>query len=228
MTTSAIRTSGLGKSDHVCINFRLKCSSTPNIRKEPTFNFSKGDYGRVRHLLNEIDWEALLGNLSTDQAWKLFCTELNKIIQVCIPKSIVKSKRKHPYINAKVFKLKYQKDRLWKKYSNSGDSLDYLRYTQKRNEIRNLTRSLRLNYESNIASNLRNNPKRFWTYVKSKTKVRYSIPTLKSLDNNEAITDNEKAAMLNSFFSSVFTKEDLNNFRHINNHQYTIQLIYYH
>ena len=45
-----------------------------------------------------------------------------------------------------------------------------------------------LNYESNIASNLRNNPKRFWTYVKSKTKVRYSIPTLKFLDNNEAIT----------------------------------------
>ena len=115
----------------------------------------------------------------------------------------------------------YQKDRLWKKYSNSGDSLDYLRYTQKRNEIRNLTRLLRLNYESNIASNLRNNPKRFWTYVKSKTKVRSSIPTLKSLDNNEAITDNEKAAMLNSFFSSVFPKQDLNNFPHINSHQFT-------
>ena len=74
-----------------------------------------------------------------------------------------------------------------------------------------------------IASNLRNNPKRFWSYVKSKTKVRYSIPTLKFLDNNEAITDNEKAAMLNSFFSSVFTKEfeDLNNFPHTNSHQYT-------
>ena len=150
-------------------------------------------------------------------------TELHRIIQICIPKTIVKSKRKHPYITAKVLKLKYQKDKLWKKYSFSGDSLDYLRYTQKRNEIRNLTRSLRLNYESNIASSLRNNLKRFWTYVKSKTKIESSIPTLKSSDN-EATTDNDKAAMLNSFFSSVFTNEDLDNLPHINSHQYSVPL----
>ena len=37
----------------------------------------------------------------------------------------VKSKRKHPYINAKVFKLSLvSKDKLWKKYSFSGDSLE--------------------------------------------------------------------------------------------------------
>ena len=91
------------------------------------------------------NWESLLDNLSTEEAWNLFSNELNKIIQICIPKSVVKPKTKHPYITAKVLKLKYQKDRLWKKYSNSGDSLDYLRYAQKRNAIRNLTRLLRLN-----------------------------------------------------------------------------------
>ena len=51
--------SGLGKSDHVCINFRLKCSSVHNVTKQPTFNFSKGDYDRVRLLLNKINWEVL-------------------------------------------------------------------------------------------------------------------------------------------------------------------------
>ena len=141
----------LDKGDHVCITFKLNCCTSQkttyhNVRKQPTLNFSKGEYERVRHLLNEINWVTLLGNLNTDESWKTFCTELNRIIQISIPKTIVKSKRKHPYITAKVLKLKYQKDKLWKKYSFSGDSLDYLRYTQKRNEIRNLTHSLRLNY----------------------------------------------------------------------------------
>ena len=30
---------GLGMSDHVCINFRLKYSSVHNVTKQPTFNF---------------------------------------------------------------------------------------------------------------------------------------------------------------------------------------------
>ena len=79
-------------------------------------------------------------------------------------------------------------------------------------------------YESNIASSLRNNPKRFWSYVKSKTKIESSIPALKSSDNNEATTDNDTAAMLNYFFSSVFTNEDLDNLPHINSHQYSVPL----
>ena len=121
-----------------------------------------------------------MSNLNTDESWKVFCTEFNRIIQVCIPKTTIRSKRKPPYIAAKVFKLKNQKDRLWKKYSFSGDTLDYLRYTQKRNEIRELTHSLRVNYERNITNCLKSNPRRFWTHVKSKTKIKSSIPTLES------------------------------------------------
>ena len=42
----------------------------------------------------------------------------------------------------------------------------------------------RLNYENNIASRLRNNPKRFWTYVKSKTKIKSSIPDQSTKPSN--------------------------------------------
>ena len=70
----------LGKGDHVCITFKLNCCTSQkttyhNVRKQPTLNFSKGDYERVRHLLNDINWVTLLGNLNTDESWKAFCTE---------------------------------------------------------------------------------------------------------------------------------------------------------
>lgn len=62
----------------MCINFTMKFSSVYYVRKQPTLNFSKGGYERVRYLLNEINWEALLGNLSSDESWNVFCAELNK------------------------------------------------------------------------------------------------------------------------------------------------------
>jgi hypothetical protein len=54
------------------------------------------------------------------------------------------------------------------------------------------------------------NPKKFWSYVQSKTKTRTSIPDLYIDSDKKAVTssDSEKANVLADFFSSVFTEED--------------------
>ena len=49
-----------------------------------------------------------------------------------------------------------------------------------------------------------NNPKRFWSFIKSKTKSR-SIPTEVSLDDQKASSSTDKAQLFNNFFASVFT-----------------------
>jgi len=97
---------------------------------------------------------------------------------------------------------------LWRKYSYTQNFDDYLRFAQKRNLIRRLTRQLRVDYEAGIAKSIRHNPKCFWNYVQSKIRVKPSIPNLNSCDGAVS-TDNNKAIILNSFFTSVFTREDL-------------------
>lgn len=53
--------------------------------------------------------------------------------------------------------------------------------------------------------------RKYTKYVKSKTKNKTTVGPLVTQDK-KIITDNkEMAEMLNQFFSSVFTKEDLNN-----------------
>ena len=52
-------------------------------------------------------------------------------------------------------------------------------------------------------------PKKFWSYVKSKTKVRNKIPTLKRPDGSSAVGAKEKAEALNDFFCTMFTDENL-------------------
>ena len=72
-----------------------------------------------------------------------------------------------------------------------------------------MTRTLRIQFEYNVAQDVKNSPKKFWSYVKSKTKVRSKIPNLRKADGTEATTMIAKAETLNKFFSSIFTTEIL-------------------
>ena len=53
------------------------------------------------------------------------------------------------------------------------------------------------------------NPKAFFNYARSKMKTRTGISDLEYPDGRMAHTDVEKAELLNTFFSDVFTEEDL-------------------
>ena len=63
-------------------------------------------------------------------------------------------------------------------------------------------------FERSIAMQSKDNPKKFWSYVRSKTKTKSDIPELKIPgSNNKASSDGEKAQILADYFSSVFTLE---------------------
>ena len=81
-------------------------------------------------------------------------------------------------------------------------------YCQARNELQNLTRSLRKTYECSLASNRKVDIKHFWKYVNSHLKVCLSISSLCCDDNSVTYSDFEKCELFNNFFSSVFTSED--------------------
>ena len=69
--------------------------------------------------------------------------------------------------------------------------LDYIRFTQKHNLLRSLTRSLRLNFENQLAKNVKTNPKYFWDYVNSKIKAKTGIATLMSSNGEKSSSISE-------------------------------------
>ena len=107
-------------------------------------------------------------------------------------------------------RLKNKKARLWKRYIITNNQYDRGIYTRTNNELRRMTRRLRIDFEQNIALNVKEKPKHFWKYAKSRIKNKQSIPTLEKPDGSKAITPKEKANSLNQFFCSVFTRERLN------------------
>ena len=59
-----------------------------------------------------------------------------------------------------------------------------------------------------LASNVKTDPKSFYAYVRSKSKT--SVGPLKNDDSVLISDDLQMIEMLNSYFGSVFTKENLN------------------
>ena len=127
-----------------------------------------------------------------------------------VPKKILGKKRKSIYLSQETIKLKDKKAKLWTRYKNTKGNYDLMLYKRAKNKLRSLTRTQRITFERKLANDVKKEPKKFWAYVKSRTKSRSKIPCLRTKETN-ASTAEEKAEALNEFFSSVFTNENLDN-----------------
>ena len=197
---------GLGSSDHIILRFSLAYQTERRGPPPVSHNFNKGDYELLRLTLGEVDW-SMMHDSDVPQAYSLFKNTLQEAIDKCIPKTGPKP-RKNLYVTKEVMKLKRRKKSLWNKYIRSSDPLDYAQYCTCRNKLRKLTRKLRTEFEQRISRELKTNPKVFWKYTNSRLKTKSGIEDLKDGRGHLCTDDLGKATMLNSFFSSVFTKED--------------------
>jgi len=84
-----------------------------------------------------------------------------------------------------------------------------LKYKALRNKIQNETRKIQQLEQSEVANNCTLNPKRFWSYLRSKSHMVTSIGDIKVKLNDQDIVienDDKKAQIFNDYFSSVFTE----------------------
>ena len=70
---------------------------------------------------------------------------------------------------------------------------DFLNYKIARNLASEGVRNAKRKFEKNLASAIKKNPKCFWKYVRSKTKVKTGINDLECEDGSFARRDKDKA-----------------------------------
>ena len=143
--------------------------------------------------------------------YSCFETTLMDSMMGCVPEKCKRKKKKNIYLTNEAIRMKDRKNKIWRRYKKSGLNYDLTRYRHLKNQLRALTRRLRYNFESDIARDAKYSPKKFWSYVKSRTKTRSRIPVLRRGDGTLASSSIEKAETLNEFFSSVFTDEKVDN-----------------
>jgi len=117
---------------------------------------------------------------------------------------------KNIYINhdSEAIHLKNKKNKLWKRYTTTRSPSDHHKFCLARNYLRNLTRKLRYDFEKDLTSIIKTNPKRFWQYTKSRLNTNISINDIHGPDDVFVNNDLDKAKLFNNYFCSVFTNED--------------------
>ena len=101
------------------------------------------------------------------------------------------------------------KQTMWRVYRHTRKDEDYANYKEALNlattEIRKYTRT----FENKLAGYITNTSKNFYAYVRSIQKVRDKVEPLEN-NKGDIISDGfQIAKVLNEYFSSVFTTEDI-------------------
>ena len=203
----------LGKSHHQSIVFQYVCKTSDLDDKRQRFIYDKGNYTEMRQDFEKLNFTSKIENLKVQEAWDLFSEKIELLCKKHIPmsgKNNRKTKRKPLWMNEKAMAKVKKKQSAYKRYLETKEGQEYLIYAKARNQAKWECKKAMKEYEREIAKSAKKNPKRFYAYAKSKLNTNHAIPDLVN-ENNEKISDDaDKADLLNKFFCSVFTNENLN------------------
>jgi len=108
-------------------------------------------------------------------------------------------------LDEKKRKLIEERKKAWKKSKDRPSYVNQARYKKMRNEVTKEIREAKISFEYKLAENIKEDPKTCYAYVRSKSKSRCEIGSVKWKDI--LVEDDEgKAEVFNEYFVSVFTR----------------------
>lgn len=204
-------TEPIGSSHHSTLLYNLNCDFEPTAKSRTITKPHKGDFEGFRQFVNNHEWN-IDESSTVHEIWEELSQVINDGSTKFIPTvTLVPGRKAKPlYMNASAHAKVKAKSAAYKRWINSPHGEEWQEYCKARNAARKATRKAQREFERNLAKRCKTNPKEFYKFVNSRTKSRSTIPELQ-LEDTTAITDREKAQLLNKQFASVFTRDAQDN-----------------
>lgn len=184
----------------------LVCVKSSEVSIRATYNFKKADFLIILQLLACLSWNNLDHFVTVNDALSHFYDIIFAVISDCVP--LVKynaSKFPHWY-NSELITLVKEKEKARKRFINCGRdkcSDAYKSFCALRAEVKNMQKKCHTDYVHQVGNDIKDNPKRFWSYVNSQ-KNGSSLPKVMIYDNNQFSTLNDIVKAFCQYFESVF------------------------
>ncbi len=201
----------LGKSDHNIITWEFVTCVAFKENKIKVPDFRKADFNKFRKLLSNVEWTKMFREKSVNQIWEMFKSILIEGMSNCIPYRQLRRKDRPKWLNREIQSLTKLKAEKWKELREAGitegGQFDNFKLLEKK--VHKVIRKSKASFEENMANKIKENPKNFFSYIRAKNKGKEGIGPLKNDSGKVVSSYKEMAVLLNDFFSSVFTIEDL-------------------
>lgn len=198
----------IANGDHNVLSWDL-CCKTPNKSKNKiVYDYNKGNYCEINNCLIQTDWSMILG-IEVEQMWDKFLTYILQLRDKYIPlKRNNNDGIKRPlWLTNKVLKVIKKKKRLWKKSKESGNLEDMELFKKARIQVITEVKAAKAHFEHKLAENIKEDPKSFYAYARSKQCTKENIGMMLKDNNNKTTDKQEICNILNEYFTSTFTSE---------------------
>ena len=202
-----------GMSDHDIVLFNIRVKPKRSSRPpHKVYLYDKADLETFRQDVSNTVTEFFAHCLdrSLEENWAFFKDTLTKAVDKHIPSKMTKAKSSLPWISRAIKRQMRRRDHLHKKARRSSDKTSpaWSAYRHQRNKVVKLLKTSHNRYlNQEIGGSLKDNPKRFWSYIKHSRTENMGIPTLRQGDSI-FISAKDKADLLNKHFESVFTRDN--------------------
>lgn len=196
-------------TDHTILQFDIKINKMKNNKvSREVFNYKKANLQGIKDDINRADLTELVNSAeSTDAAWNLWLSKLNFILNKNIPIINIKDSTAPSWIDHEVRHKQNRKHSAWKKARKTSTLAAWESYKRERNELKSLINNKYKQYLKSLHDDITDNPKRFWSFFRSKNRSK-TLPAELKLDQSTATDAHDKAEMFNRFFHSVFAVDD--------------------
>ena len=200
----------LGKSHHSLLFIKANINPTLIATTQKVPDLAKADFDGLKKELN-IDWDKEFATLSAEDMWTLLKGKINTAVEDFIPFKLRRSSHRPLWMNKNIMRIIRKKRRLWNHYKTTKDYLDYQNYMLVQKSVTKTIRDAKRKLERKIAKNMKKNPRQFYSYLSKNTKSRSPVGPLIDSDGTQVSEPQGMCQILNNFFSSVFTNEDITN-----------------
>ena len=157
------------------------------------------------------EWlERLIVNSDAAQGFEL---HKNRILESCnkrIPKKHI-TINNPSWINNDVKQSVARRQRAYDERKRNYADETSAEYFTARRLVKRAVKQAKRNKEINVARLCKTNPKVIYSYINERRIIRENVGPLKAPTGQMVTTDNDMVNTLNTYFSSVFTHEQLNN-----------------
>ena len=151
----------------------------------------------------------MLINKTAIECWNILKYEIESIIDKFVPlkKQGKRSRKKH--LSKEAIRKIVFKQTMWMVYRRTRKDDDYANYEEALNLATTEIRKSKRTFEKKLADTIKNDSMSFYAYVRSKQKVPHKVGPLENNRGNIISDGFQMAEVLNEYFSSVFTTEDI-------------------